>query len=300
MKVAKKQTVNYKLLLLVIIPLVTLVAIGLGAYWYLSQQQAAKQQAEYNASLQKIDKQITELKKKRAEQLAAEKKAAEEKARAEQEAAKQAELAKNLAAQQAGKVVTPSGCAMSGAHSDPSSISVLVNKKRCFSPIDFVPADLTTTNGATISAKAAPSFTTMLQAAASAGTPLSVTSSYRSYASQVATYNHWVHVNGSTAAADTVSARPGYSEHQTGFTVDLSAGGCSLECFTGTAQYAWMQAHAAEHGFIERYPAGMAAITGYSHESWHYRYIGEAAAKDMKAKGVKTLEQYWGIPGGNY
>ena len=140
----------------------------------------------------------------------------------------------------------------------------------------------------------------MLQAAAAAGAPLSVTSSFRSYSNQVSTYNYWVKINGSAASADTVSARPGYSEHQTGLAIDFSAGGCSLECFAGTAQYTWMKANAAEYGFIERYMPGMTSITGYSPEAWHYRYVGATVAKDMKAKGVKTLEQYWSVAGGDY
>ncbi len=300
MKVAKKQTINYKLLALIIIPLCGVVAAGLGVFYYLSQQQAAKQQAAHQVQLQQLDKKIAILKKQRAERIAAEKKAAEEKARQEAEAARQAEIAQNLAKQQAGQVVTPKGCVASDAHSNPATIAVVINKKRCFSPIDFTPPDLTVTNGATLSAKAAPSFAAMMQAAAAAGVPLSVTSSYRSYSNQVATYNHWVSVNGSTASADTVSARPGYSEHQTGLAVDVAAGGCSLECFAGTAHYTWMQAHAAEYGFIERYPVGLTNITGYSPEAWHYRYVGVTVAQDMKAKGVKTLEQYWGVAGGDY
>lgn len=141
----------------------------------------------------------------------------------------------------------------------------------------------------------------MFTAAATAGVPLSLTSSYRSYDNQVATYNHWVHVNGSYAAADTVSARPGYSEHQTGLAVDLMRpDGCSLECFAKTAQYAWMKDNAHKYGFIERYQVGQEAITGYSPEAWHWRYVGPAAATDMKTKGVKTLEQYWNVEGGSY
>ncbi len=136
--------------------------------------------------------------------------------------------------------------------------------------------------------------------AAAQGISISASSSYRSYAAQVATYNHWVAVNGSIAAADQVSARPGYSEHQTGLAVDVSSNGCSLDCFASSPAYAWMQSHAAEYGFIERYPSGLTSITGYSPEAWHYRYVGVAVAKDMKNTSVKTLEQYWNVAGGDY
>ena len=104
------------------------------------------------------------------------------------------------------------------------------------------------------------------------------------------------------AGADTYSARPGYSEHQTGFAVDVAnaTGTCSLDCFGTTSQYAWLQQHAADYGFIQRYYAGFEAITGYKAEEWHYRYVGVAIAKDMQQRGIKTLEQYWGVPGGTY
>lgn len=195
---------------------------------------------------------------------------------------------------------TPRSCAISGAHGDPSKIDVVINKKHCFKPIDYVPADLTSYDGYLLSAKIVPDLTAMLQAASKAGAPIDLYSSYRSYSNQVVTYNNWVKVNGSTSAADTVSARPGYSEHQTGFALDLAVGGCTLECFKGSAQYKWLQVHAASYGFIERYPAGLESITGYSPEAWHWRYVGVATAQEMKTKGTKTLEQLWGITGGGY
>jgi len=264
----------------------------LGAIEYYGNQAITKQQADSKSQLAAYDKQIAAIKaKKKAEKEAAEKAAA-------QKAAADAALAD----QQAGKIVTPTGCAIDGksAHQNPNNIDVVVNKKHCFNPIDFVPSDLSSYSGYIMSAKIIPSLTSMFNAAAAAGVPLSITSSYRSYSNQVATYNNWVTVNGSTAAADTVSARPGYSEHQTGFAVDLAAGGCSLECFLTSAQYTWLSEHAAEYGFIQRYPVGLTSITGYSDEAWHYRYIGAVAAQDMKAKGIKTLEQYWNISGGGY
>ena len=280
---------------IIILAIVVLIFGGtLGAVEYYGSRALAKQQADTKSKLAAYDKQITAIKaKKKAEKEAAEKKAKED---AERKAAADAALA----AQQAGKIVTPAGCAISGAHGNPSSIDVVVNKKHCFNPINFVPSDLTTYSGFAVSAKIVPSLSAMFDAASSAGVPISITSAYRSYSDQVATYNNWVRVNGSTAAADTVSARPGYSEHQTGFVIDVAAGSCSLECFLGSAQFTWLQAHAAEYGFIQRYPEGLTNITGYSTEAWHYRYVGKAVALDMKAKGIQTLEQYWGISGGDY
>ena len=271
---------------------IALLAFGgsLGAVEYYGNQAIAKQQSDAKAKLAELDKQLAEIKVRKA----AEKKAAEA------AAAQKASADAALTAQQAGQVVTPAGCAISGSHGNPNAIDVVVNKKHCFNPIDFAPSDLVTVYGATISAKVQTDFVAMYQAANAAGVAFSVTSSYRSYSNQVATYNGWVKTNGSTAAADTVSARPGYSEHQTGLAMDLQAGGCALECFLNSAQYTWLQAHAAEYGFIQRYPIGLESVTGYSSEAWHYRYVGKTVAQDMKAKGIKTLEQLWNIGGGGY
>ncbi len=286
-KVKKRRT-------LVIVLAIVLVLFGctLSAVEYYSSQVIAKQNADSKALLAKYDSQIAAINaKKKAEKEAAEKAAA-------QKAAADAAVAD----QQAGKVVTPAGCAIDGksAHQNPNNIDVIVNKKHCFNPIDFIPGDLSSYSGFVMSAKIIPSLTAMFADAAAAGAPLTITSSYRSYANQVATYNNWVAVNGSTAAADTVSARPGYSEHQTGFAVDLAAGGCALECFLNSSQYTWLAEHAADYGFIQRYPVGYTDITGYSDEAWHYRYVGTPVAKDMKTKGIKTLEQYWNVTGGGY
>lgn len=262
----------------------------LGGIFYASNQASVRALQRADLHHKELDKQIA---------------AAKAKKRAEAQA-KEAQLAKTAAAdaaleaQQHGHVIAPAGCAATGAHSDPSSIDVVINKKRCFSPIDFTPTDLVGFNGFLVSAKIVPDLTAMFNAAAAAGLPLSMTSSYRSYSNQVVTYNNWVRVNGSTAAADTVSARPGYSEHQTGFVFDLSAGNCTLECFRSSAHYSWMLAHAHDYGFIERYPTGHEAITGYSPEAWHWRYVGVPTAQSMKRSGIKTLEQLWGVPGGSY
>ncbi|MFZ2544873.1 MAG: M15 family metallopeptidase [Candidatus Saccharimonadales bacterium] len=285
---------NRKALLWIIFALILVFSMSLGTILHIGNQAIAKQQADSKTKLAIMDRKISQIKAKKA----AEKKAKEEadKKAAAQKAASDAALSSQLQ----GKIVAPAGCASSGAHSDPSSIDVVINKKHCFSPIDYAPSDLASYGGYIVSAKIIPDLTAMFNAASSAGVPLSVTSSYRSYANQVTTYNNWVAVNGSTASADTVSARPGYSEHQTGFVMDLSAGGCSLECFAGSAQYRWLQVNGATYGFIERYPQGLTDITGYSPEAWHWRYVGVTTALDMKAKGIKTLEQLWNINGGGY
>ena len=224
-----------------------------------------------------------------------------ERARRAEETARE-NAASAMAAQQTAASTNPTGTVGSVACTvtQPDSLAVVVNKKHCFQPIDWAPSDLTSVNGYLLRASAASAMSTMMNAAALVGAPFDMSSAYRSYANQVATYNNWVAVNGSQAAADTVSARPGYSEHQTGLAADLKVGGCALECFGSTSQYQWLKQHAADYGFIERYPSGLTSITGYSSESWHWRYVGTNIAQDMKAKNIQTLEQYFGISGGDY
>ena len=184
---------------------------------------------------------------------------------------------------------------------DSAAITVVVNKKYCFSPINWKPNDLVNVgNGQYLRSEAAEAYQKMRQAAQKAGFDFTPSSSYRSYANQQSTYQYWVKVNGSAAVADTVSARAGFSEHQTGLVVDLQVNGCRLECFDNQPVYHWLVKNAANYGFIQRYHADTTHITGYAAESWHWRYIGVNVAQDMKQKGIKTLEEYFGIEGGDY
>ncbi len=201
-----------------------------------------------------------------------------------------------IAAWPAAPASTTASCGVS----DPSSLTVIINKKHCFTPLNWTPPDLTTIDGHQMRNIAATHMTAMMQAAATANAGFSITSGYRSYQDQLVVYNEWVRINGSTALADSVSARPGYSEHQTGLAADLETPGCVLECFGKTPAYAWLAQHAADYGFIRRYPDGLSSITGYAPEPWHWRYVGATVAKDMKAKGIQTLEAYYGVSGGNY
>lgn len=282
---------RYWLLLTII---VVLCGISLGTiHWFTTTIDAAtaNRRAEAEREIAALDETLRQI---------IARKEAEEKAR---RLAQATETANVILANpsNAAAVVDPADCNVSDVRRDPTDIGVLVNKKHCIQPLTYAPADLVSVRGATISAKAAPSFEQMMAAASAAGFPLSVTSSYRSYQTQVSTYNYWVSVSGA-AGADTYSARPGYSEHQTGFAVDLAnaSGSCSLDCFGSTAEYQWLQANAATYGFIQRYYAGKDDVTGYGAEEWHYRYVGAAVALDMKQRGILTLEEYWGLPGGTY
>lgn len=176
-------------------------------------------------------------------------------------------------------------CNLSTAHNNPASIDVVVNKQHCIQPLNYQPRDLVTSIGATLSAKAMGAYLQLSAAATSAGLPIYATSSYRSYQDQVATYANWVQTSG-RLGADSYSARPGYSEHQTGLAVDVAAGGCVLSCFGTTPQYGWLQQHAADYGFIQRYYIGQESITGYGAEEWHYRYVGIDVARAQWQAGV--------------
>lgn len=182
---------------------------------------------------------------------------------------------------------------------DPTSPWVVVNKQHPLNPLSYAPSDLTSVgNGQQMRAEAAAALQHMFADASAAGYTLDADSGYRSYDTQVATYNSIVKAYGQTYA-DTVSARPGYSEHQTGWAVDIGSGSCHVQdCFGDTPGGKWAQANAYKYGFILRYPPSLTNITGYSNEAWHFRYIGPLLSMELHKEGVQTLEQFFGISGG--
>ena len=131
-------------------------------------------------------------------------------------------------------------------------------------------------------------FIQMFNAAKKQGLSLLVLSAHRTEAYQKYLYDNKVRSAGKVYA-DNYSARPGFSEHQTGLAVDIT----SVETtFENTAEFRWLQKHAHEYGFILRYPKGKEWITGYSYEPWHYRYVGTDAAKKIYEEGI-TYEEYY-------
>ena len=120
-------------------------------------------------------------------------------------------------------------------------------------------------------------------------------SGFRSYGTQAQLYQSYVNREGQ-AAADRYSARPGYSEHQTGLAFDVIGTNGHLVEDESAAQ--WLLDHAADYGFVVRYLKGKESVTGYMHEEWHLRYVGKEA-KEIAASGL-TLEEYYGFDGGDY
>lgn len=133
-------------------------------------------------------------------------------------------------------------------------------------------------------------FNAMRAAAAADGISLWIVSGFRSYATQVSTYNHFVATYGQ-AFADTTSARPGHSEHQTGLAIDINL---VDQSFGSTAEGIWVRENAHRFGFVIRYPQGKEHITGYMWEPWHLRYLGTGLATTLKNSGL-TLEEHFGI-----
>lgn len=194
------------------------------------------------------------------------------------------------------------------ATDDPASIWVVVNKQRPLSPKTYAPSDLVvpnvpmrsniTSDEKQLRAETAKALESLTTAGKQQGLGFTLQSGYRSYSFQTTLYNRYVAQQGQ-ATADTQSARPGYSEHQTGLAVDLGSAAhpeCDVEaCFGKTAEGEWLVRHAASYGFIVRYTAGDEHTTGYIAEPWHLRYIGVALAQELQNNDIATLETFFGL-----
>ncbi len=193
---------------------------------------------------------------------------------------------------------------------DTDSLLVVANKKHRL-PEGYVPADLVTpeitqVQACTMRAPAAEAIKAMAEAAAAEGVTLKISSAYRGEDYQRQLYNGYVNSYG-TETADTISSRPGYSDHQTGLAADFveqdgSMNGINFnqkfeECPSGV----WLRDHAHEYGFIMRYPKGKQDITGYAYEPWHFRYIGvEDATAIYETDVFCSFEEYFDVEGGDY
>lgn len=125
------------------------------------------------------------------------------------------------------------------------------------------------------------------QAASTAGHNIPLISGFRSYSRQQTLYNNYVARDGQ-ALADTYSARPGHSEHQTGLAFDV---GNLDDNYGSTPAGIWLKENCHKYGFIIRYPKGKESITGYQYEPWHIRYVGVEHATKIMNQNI-TLEEY--------
>lgn len=134
-------------------------------------------------------------------------------------------------------------------------------------------------------------FIKMAKAAKKDDITLILTSGYRGREKQTKIYNDMKKSKGEEYA-DKYAARPGSSEHETGLSLDILTYNGNTATFKETKTYAWLHEHAHEYGFIERYEENKEYITGYSAESWHYRYLGVELARKVKEEGI-TYDEYY-------
>ena len=120
---------------------------------------------------------------------------------------------------------------------------------------------------------------------------LKVNSAYRSYQRQKTLYNDYVNRNG-IEWADKWSAKPGFSEHQTGLALDITTSSATFDNFEDTEAYDWLVDNCYKYGFILRYPSDDYYLTGYNFESWHFRYVGVDVATKIYNEKI-TFEEYY-------
>ena len=134
-------------------------------------------------------------------------------------------------------------------------------------------------------------FIEMFNAAKLEDITLIINSSYRSFKDQDETYNDYSTWYGQNEA-DKIAARPGFSEHQTGLSVDIQTYNSTRSNFEETQAFDWLYKNAYKYGFILRYPKDLEYLTGYDYESWHYRYVGKDVAKYIFDNNI-TFDEYY-------
>lgn len=188
---------------------------------------------------------------------------------------------------------------------DPTSPWIVVNKSRPLPP-GYIPPDLVVphvrlqlspkSERMHVRSMIAGPLQDLFTAAQADGFHLVLLSGYRSEAYQKKIYDKYVRKLKTRAAI--ASARPGYSEHQTGLSVDLDRDKdlkcLTMPCFATMPEAKWLAEHAHEFGFIVRYEKSKEAITGYEYEPWHLRYVGKDLATEFFNKH-ETMEDFFGI-----
>ena len=174
--------------------------------------------------------------------------------------------------------------------------NILINKY-IYLPNDYVPNNLIEIDnnydytGKLLVKEAKDNLDKMREDLNKIGLKIRVVSAYRSYQYQLELYNKYKNKDGEKIA-DTYSARPGYSEHQTGLSIDVDNNIEYYENFENTEEYKWMKENSYKYGYILRYPKDKEEITGYKYESWHYRYVGKDIANTIHNNDL-TLEEYY-------
>lgn len=177
-----------------------------------------------------------------------------------------------------------------------NSTNILINK-HIYLREDYIPDNLVKINPKyTVSTKylvneANNSLEKMIEDINKDNLNIRIISAYRSYSYQKDLYDNYVSKDG-IKLADTYSARPGYSEHQTGLVIDIDSIKTSYEQFEFTNEFKWMQKNSYKYGFILRYPKNKENITGFIYESWHYRYVGKEIAKYIYDNNI-TFDEYY-------
>lgn len=191
-----------------------------------------------------------------------------------------------------------------GRYSDDNHIWRLVNKSHPLNDAHYRPTsleffegdsrDVKTRDERSVRADIAPAVKSLFAGAKENGFDLIIGSGFRSYEMQNFYYTSYIK-NYGQSAADSFSAKPGYSEHQTGLVVDVATRDlkCYLEeCFGETEAGKWLAVNAHKYGFILRYPRGKVGITDFIYEPWHFRYVGEDLAGALFQSGL-TLDEAW-------
>ena len=174
---------------------------------------------------------------------------------------------------------------------------ILVNKfyylKQDFIPNDIVDVDINYSYANNrVTKETNDAFVEMAKKAKEDNIKLIANSSYRTYERQEEVYKEFYYSKG-ISYADKYAARAGYSEHQTGLSLDIFTSGSSTTSnFEESDAFRWLSENAYKYGFILRYPKGKEYLTGYNYESWHYRYVGKDDAYKIYKENL-TFDEYY-------
>lgn len=176
-----------------------------------------------------------------------------------------------------------------------NDIDVLVNKKNKLSS-EYIPNDLVIIpsnmayNDKKVRKEVLDNYTNLFNDALNLGFKITIISAYRSYEYQDKLFKNYVKEKGYKYAS-LCSAKAGFSEHQTGLSIDVMGTNNDYNLFEESNEFNWMKENAHKYGFILRYPKGKEKITGFKYEPWHYRYVGIETATYIYNNNL-TLEEY--------